>query len=103
MSTTRVWLDVAVAIVVVVTMRVAFVVGPVRGRVPASVDRLGTFIAPAMAAALLVPFVTGPDGTGSAPDLVVCVLVAPVALRTRSVGWTLAVGMPVLWVARAVL
>lgn len=96
------WLAVGVAGAVVVTLRVLFVVGNGHLRVPAWSDRASRFVAPSVTAALLAPRVFAAGGhLALSPDVLAFALAVPVAIRTRSVLWTLAVGMPLVWAARA--
>jgi len=98
------WIAVGVAAVIVVALRAAFVVPNERFRVPAWFDRAGTYVAPAMTAAMLAPrALDTANGVAPNPETLAFLLALPVALRTRSVGATLALGMPLVWIARALL
>lgn len=59
------------------------------------------FVPPAVLAALVASIVTGADdgNTILAARLAAVVVAGLVAWRTRSVFWTLAVGLPSLWIA----
>ena len=96
------WIAVAVSTLVVVALRAGSVVGAAHIRLPRWWARVSGAVAPATTAALVAPRVLAPvDGAALAPDLLAFLLAIPVAVRTRSVGWTLAVGMPMLWITRA--
>jgi branched-subunit amino acid transport protein len=96
------WIAVGVSTVIVVVLRAAFVVGFGRLHAPRWFDQVGAYVAPAMTAALLAPHVLAPAGRGgSGAEAVAFAVAIPVALRTRSVAWTLAWGMPAVWIVRA--
>lgn len=95
------WLTVAVAATVAATLRAVFVVGNHRLGLPAWFEAATPLVAPAMTAALVVSRMlddTSMQAVG--PDAIALAVAAPVAVRTRSVAWTLAVGMPAIWAAR---
>lgn len=93
---------VAVATAVVVVARAAFVVGNERFHLPSSFDRLGPAIAPVVTAALLGPrLAASGSADGGRLDVVAFVVAAAVAVRTRSLTLTLAVGMVAVWMGRA--
>ena len=97
------WTGTFVAVAVVVSLRAAYVVGNARLRLPRWFDRIGAVLAPVVTAALVAPRVfatTGHPAIG--PEAVAFCLATAVAVRTRSVAWTIAIGMPLLWILRAV-
>ncbi len=98
----NVWLAVIGSTAAVVALRVTFIAGNRWISVPAWIDRASSVLAPAVTAALLAPGVFAPDGVPRVgPDAIALALTVPVALRTRSVPLTLAVGMPLVWILRA--
>jgi branched-subunit amino acid transport protein len=96
-----VWIVVAAAGLVSAGLRVAFVAGN-RIPVPRWFDRAAGLVGPAFTAAVVA--VWGFAGTGAptlGPESVAIVVATPVALRTRSLPWTLAVGIVTTAVLRA--
>ena len=97
-----VWLACAAAALVVTVLRVAYVVGNGRLRPPRWFDDVGIVLGPAVTAAVLAPRVFAADGHAAiGPEAVAFTVAAAVAVRTRSMAWTLAVGMPLVWTLRA--
>lgn len=98
----NVWLIVIGSSVAVAMLRITFIAA---GRwIPAVswVDRASSLLAPALTAALLTPRVLAPEGALQfGPDAVALACTVPIALRTRSVPLTLAAGMPLVWILRA--
>jgi branched-subunit amino acid transport protein len=78
-----------------------------RVAVPYLMQQALRFVPPAVLSAIIFPELLQPGGTLQVslgnPRLVAGVLAAVVALRTRSVLLTIAVGMLALWVLQAVL
>jgi branched-subunit amino acid transport protein len=98
----NVWLAVVGSSAAAVLLRVAFIAGNRWIRLPPLVDRASDVLTPAVTAALLTPLVFAPGGVpGIGPETVALALTAPVALRTKSVPLTLAIGMPLVWILRA--
>jgi branched-subunit amino acid transport protein len=98
----NVWLIVIGSSVAVAVLRITFIAAD--HWIPASswVDRASSVLAPALTAALLAPRILAPEGMPQiGPDAVALAFTVPIALRTRSVSLTLATGMPLVWVLRA--
>jgi branched-subunit amino acid transport protein len=99
----NVWLSVGGAAIASAAFRMIFLAGSRRIRVPSGIDRLTTVLAPAVTAALLAPRVAAAGGAPTiGPEAIALIVAFPVALRTRSVPATLAVGMPVVWILHTV-
>jgi branched-subunit amino acid transport protein len=98
-----VWIVVALAGLVSAGLRVAFVAGN-RMPVPRWFDRAAMLVGPAFTAAVVGAWAFASTGTPAvAPESVALVVAAPVALRTRSMGWTLLVGLVTTSVLRAIV
>ena len=87
--------------------RLSFVAAFARSGVPAWMAAPLRYVAPAVLAAIVAPAVIAPEGvvdvTGSNPKFFAGVLALVVAIRTKSVSWTIVVGMASLWLLQAVL
>lgn len=80
--------------------RLSFIALFARWDVPPLMAQALRFVPAAMLAAIVVPAFVQGGGTGPAvdpPRLVAGLVAAIVAWRTRSVSWTIGVGMVVLW------
>jgi branched-subunit amino acid transport protein len=86
--------------------RLSFVALFGRTGVPAWLEAPLRYVAPAVLAAIVAPAVIAPTGavdvTLSNPRFLAGVLALLIALRTKSVLWTIGVGMAALWVIQAV-
>jgi branched-subunit amino acid transport protein len=98
-----VWIVVALAGLVSAGLRVAFVAGN-RMPVPRWFDRAATLVGPAFIAAVVGAWAFASTGTPAlGPESVALVVATPVALGTRSMGWTLLVGLVTTSVLRALV
>jgi branched-subunit amino acid transport protein len=88
-------------------IRVSLILLLGRVAVPHLMQRALRFVPPAVLSAIIFPELLRPGGTLqlslSNPRLLAGVLAAAVALRTRNVLLTIAVGMLALWILQAVL
>lgn len=99
-----VWIAVLLAGLVSAALRVAFVAGN-RIPVPTWFDDAARLVGPAFTGAVVAMWATGGVGVSAAavgPESVALVVATPVALRTRSMPWTLAVGIVTTSALRAV-
>jgi len=98
------WIAVALSGVVSAALRVVFVAGNRRIPVPQWFDGASRVIAPAFTAAVVAGWAFAPHGHATlGPEAAALVVATPVALRTRSVAWTLAVGLVVTITLRALV
>ena len=96
------WIAVAASGLVAAGLRVAFVAGN-RIPVPRWFDRAAGLVGPAFTAAVVATWAFAGNGApGLGPESVAIVVATPVALRTRSMPWTLAVGIVTTSVLRAI-
>jgi branched-subunit amino acid transport protein len=95
------WIAVAASGLVSAALRVAFVAGN-RIPVPRWFDRAASLVGPAFTAAVVGAWAFAADGAPALGPESAAVLVAlPVALRTRSMLWTLTVGVAATSLLRA--
>jgi len=88
------WLAVGLSGLVSAALRVMFVAGNRRIPVPQWFDAASRLIAPAFTAAVVAGWAFAPHGhVAIGPEAVALGVATPVALRTRSVPLTLAVGL----------
>ena len=70
--------------------------------IPAYVERLLRLVAPAVLAAIAIPELVAPDGevfiSFDNLRLLAGIVAIVVAWKTRSIGWTIGIGMVSLWV-----
>jgi branched-subunit amino acid transport protein len=96
------WIAVGLSGLVSAALRVVFVAGNRRIPVPQWFDGASRLIAPAFTAAVVAGWAFAPHGQATlGPEAVGLVVATPVALRTRSVPLTLAVGVAVVSALRA--
>jgi branched-subunit amino acid transport protein len=97
------WLAVGLSGLVSAGLRIVFVAGNRRIPVPQWFDGASRLIAPAFTAAVVAAWAFAPHGHVTAgPEAAALVVATPVALRTRSVPLTLAVGLAITALLRAV-
>jgi branched-subunit amino acid transport protein len=96
------WIAVLLSGLMSAVLRVAFVAGNRRVPIPGWFDDASRHIGPAFTAAVIAASVFT-DGRRPffGPDSLALVVAAPIALRTRSIPLTLAVGLPAAWLFRA--
>lgn len=82
-------------------VRLSFIALLANAKIPALAQRALRFVAVAMLSALVVPMVIGATATPFNPRIAAALVAGVVASFTRSVGWTLAAGMGVLWTLKA--
>jgi len=88
------WLAVALSGLVSAALRVVFVAGNRRIPVPQWFDGASRLIAPSFTAAVVAGWAFAPHGHATlGPEAAALLIATPVALRTRSVPLTLAVGV----------
>ena len=96
------WLVVVVVIGIGTYLtRLSFVAVFGRYGVPAWLETPLRYIAPAVLAAIVAPAVISPEGavdiTTANPKFIAGLVALVVALRTKSVAWTIVIGMAALW------
>ena len=97
----KLWLVIAGMGLITFLLRLAFIFGANRIKIPALVQQSLKYAAPAVLSAIVFPELAAPGGTmdlspGNA-RLVAGILAAFVAWRTKNVLLTIAAGMIVLW------
>jgi len=96
------WLAAALSGLASAALRVVFVAGNRRIPVPQWFDGASRLIAPAFTAAVVAGWAFAPHGHATlGPEAAALLVATPVALRTRSVPLTLAVGLAVTIALRA--
>lgn len=86
--------------------RLSFIAIFGRSGVPSWLEAPLRYVAPAVLAAIVAPAVIAPEGTiemlpATNPKVLAATVASLVALRTKSVAWTIVVGMGALWVLQA--
>lgn len=85
--------------------RLSFVAAFARGGVPEWLKPPLRYVAPAVLAAIVAPAVIAPGGSVDVstanPRFLAGVIALAVAIRTKSVAWTILVGMVALWALQA--
>lgn len=86
--------------------RLSFVAAFARGGVPEWLKPPLRYVAPAVLAAIVAPAVIAPRGfvdvSLANPKFFAGVVALAVAIRTKSVAWTILIGMVALWTLQAV-
>ena len=99
------WVVVVVIGIGTYLMRLSFVAVFGRFGVPVWLESPLRYVAPAVLAALVAPAVLAPaeaiDLTTANPRVYAAMIAILVALRTKSVAWTIVAGMTSLWVLQA--
>jgi branched-subunit amino acid transport protein len=85
--------------------RLSFVAAFARSGVPGWMQAPLRYVAPAVLAAIVAPAVIAPIGavdvTAANPRFLAGVIALLVAIRTKSVSWTIITGMAALWLLQA--
>lgn len=106
MSRPEVWLAIALAALVTLAERGSFLLTQSESPLPPLVRRCLRYVPAAVFAAITIPALAQPSGTGVGPvdvRLLAGTAAALVAWRTRNVTLTFVVGMVVLWLISWVL
>lgn len=101
-----VWTVIGLIAVLGFMLRAVFILAADRvAQLPESFQQVLWMIPPAAFAALVLPAVLRPGGewSGFSPELVAAALAALVAWRTRSITWTIVVGMVAVMVLNLIL
>jgi branched-subunit amino acid transport protein len=100
------WLVIALIGLGTYLTRLSFVAMFARYGVPPWLAAPLRYVGPAVLAALVAPAVIAPEGaldvTSTNPRFLSAIVALAVALRTKSVSWTIVAGMGALWILQAV-